>query len=315
MATVVTILIAAIIGYLVYRGSFYRDFDKPYSTQNIEQIDPALIQYTQTAAFPTGMERPMGMALGEDGLIHVAGDRSIRSLNSEGATVASIELAGDPTALARDGDALLVGLGARVVRVDPASGTSTDVITLPGEAFVGSIAMVGGRMYLADAKNRVVLQVADGAVTGNVPKGDSGEHFVLPERQFPIAAGPGATLYVVNPGKRRIEAYTPDGQLANLIGKQADNIHGFCGCHNPVALAVDGETILTGEKGFSRVKFIDLRGELINVVAGPDLLRKRDAVRAVATDGERVYVLDSNTHAVRVFARKQTASGEQAQEL
>lgn len=314
VAIVVTILIAAIIGYLVYRGSFFRDFDKPYSTHNIEKIDPELIDYTQTSSLATGLQRPMGMVLGSDGRIHIAGDRSVRSLNATGATVATVQLDDEPTALALDGDTLLVGLGSRVLRVDPATGESTELIALPGEAFIGSIAVVGGRVYLADAKNRMVLQVADGEVTGRVPKGDTGDHYVLPERQFPIAAGPGAKLYVVNAGKRRIEAYTPDGQLANLIGKQRDDIHGFCGCHNPVALAVGEDTILTGEKGFSRVKFIDHNGELVNVVAGPDLLRKPNAVRAVATDGERVYVLDGSTQAVRVFSRKQAQGAEQTQE-
>jgi hypothetical protein len=116
--------------------------------------------------------------------------------------------------------------------------------------------------------------------------------------------------------------YTVDGDLEMSWGKPSMGIAGFCGCCNPVGLAVLGDgRCVTFEKGLPRVKVYGAAGELESVVAGPDAFADAAKELKVAApesgphggldglvdaDG-RVWVLDLITATVQVFKRKAAA--------
>ena len=120
-----------------------------------------------------------------------------------------------------------------------------------------------------------------------------------------------------NPGESRIEAYTVAGDLEFYWGELGNHIEGFCGCCNPVNIAMlpDGGYV-TAEKGLIRVKTYNADGTFRCVVAGPDDLIEGGAkhifesvedARAsgfdVTVDAEgRIYVLDTIENIIRTFA-------------
>jgi hypothetical protein len=126
-------------------------------------------------------------------------------------------------------------------------------------------------------------------------------------------------LRVNNPGRHSVEVYTAKGDLDSSWGKATAAIEGFCGCCNPVGLALlpDGRYV-TCEKGLPRVKIYSAQGVFQSVVAGPEsfpenaragaqhdgsdgLLGGLDA--AVDSQG-RIYVLDLVAEDVRVMRAK-----------
>lgn len=108
-------------------------------------------------------------------------------------------------------------------------------------------------------------------------------------------------LYVANPGKHRIEAFTQDGYWEPSLGwgHASTDLLGFAGCCNPVALATlrDGR-IVTAEKSIPRVKIFRKDRRLDCIVAGPEILGVKPAnipqlesVRTVADNNERPFFI------------------------
>jgi len=168
-----------------------------------------------------------------------------------------------------------------------------------------AIAVADGIVFVADAGNREVLRCAsDGKILSRL-KG-----FVVPSPYFDLHVGTENVLWVVNPGKHLIQAYTLDGQYETGWGETAMNIEGFCGCCNPSYFArlPDGRFV-TSEKGLTRVKVYDVKGKFEGVVAGPEHFpqnRQPGMGVPVACDSRsRVLVLDLAAKAVRIFERKE----------
>jgi hypothetical protein len=126
-------------------------------------------------------------------------------------------------------------------------------------------------------------------------------------------------LRVNNPGRHRVEVFTTNGELELSWGKPSLTIEGFCGCCNPIGLALlpDGRWV-TCEKGLPRVKVYGADQALESVVAGPDSFRENaravqvsdqsertlGGVDAAADSAGRIYVLDLVAGNIRVMQRK-----------
>jgi sugar lactone lactonase YvrE len=283
-------------------------------------FDPNLILYTEAApALPTGFARARALAVDAAGLVYVAGDRAIRVFDQTGRLQRSLDLAAAPGCLALLADGTLyVGLRDHVEVFDTQGERKATWPGLGDRAFLTSIAVSGADVFLADAGNAVVLRCD---MTGKIVKRleSPAPGFIVPSPYFDVAVAPDGLLRVVNPGMSRIEAYTSTGDMEGSWGQRSSRIDGFCGCCNPVNIAMlsDGGYV-TAEKGLIRVKVYHADGTLRGVVAGPDQLVAGGAAyvfqnaadaRAsgfdVAVDAQqRVFVLDTIKNTVRVFAQK-----------
>jgi len=291
--------------------------------EKLRKIDPALIQYRQTAEIPVRMQEVTALAVAPrnvvpDGQIYVAGDQAIHVFGPDGEKRAEIALRGQPVCLAVGGaehvppGRVYVGMQDHVELLG-VGGTPETAWDRPGEkALLTSLAVAQNDVFVADAGNRVVWRYdTSGKQKGrigarDVRRGIPG--FVIPSPYFDVAVAPDGLLRVVNPGGLRIEAYTFDGDLERFWGKGAATLEGFFGCCNPAHFAIFGDgRFVTAEKGVPRVKVYGPEGEFICVVAGPEQL---DVVAAdVAVDArDRVLILDPKARSVRVFEHKPTSS-------
>jgi hypothetical protein len=307
-----------------------------YGIEEYEKIDPALIAYEETGEIPTGMQDARAVAVGLEDRVYVAGDEAIHAFDSSGKPTAEIRLEGEPTCLAVGGPEhafpgrIYVGAGRTVNVLDP-DGKPFGAWEIPGEKVLPtSIAPAKDDVFVADFANRVVLRYdTSGQLVGRI-----GEHnkdrgiigFVLPSPFFDVAVAAEDVLWAVNPGLRRLEAYTFDGNLELFWGESGTGVEGFFGCCNPAHLAIlpDG-SFVTAEKGLLRVKVYTADGQFDCVVAGPEHLDTPAGRRAsppaesrfdheykavdVAVDSRgRILILDPARAKVRVFQRKRPVS-------
>jgi hypothetical protein len=108
-------------------------------------------------------------------------------------------------------------------------------------------------------------------------------------------------IHAANPGKHRVERYTPDGALLGHIGRfHGTDPAGFTGCCNPTNVAVAGAIFVT-EKAVPRLKAYDFEGNLQAVIAAEVFDRNCKNMSVAAGAHGRVYAVDTVRNSIFVF--------------
>jgi sugar lactone lactonase YvrE len=338
MIAVGTLLVAVVVlgGYALLRGDPWGDTGNRLSErfsldgQDYQHADPALIAYAEIDAFPVDMDQPQAVAAGPDGAIFVAGDRRVVRFSPKGQIAYELTLEEEPTCVTVAGPlfaapgSVFVGAGGRVL-VFAADGRKTATWNegFDPQSVLTSIAVAEQDVFVADAGKRLVWHFdPHGQLIGRIGELDAERGirgFVIPSPYFDVAVTPDGLLRVTNPGARRIETFTFQGDLLGHWGTASAAIEGFFGCCNPSNLAVlpDGRFV-TAEKGIPRIKIYTAQGEFASVVADPETLGQRVTQRQLQEDSNdtpvfdvavsdqgNIVVLDPVNRQVRLFAENQ----------
>lgn len=297
--------------------------DKPnpfaLNTEGMRETDPKLISHAESAVFQQLFPEARRISLAGEHL-YVAAGNAVSVLNLKGEQQALIEFPEPVRCAAGTADGrIFIGLKQRV-EVRDAKGTAITGWDIPGEkTWLSGMAAGKSDLYLADSGKRVVLRYSlEGKPLVRIGEKNTERNIpgiILPSPYLQVALGTGGLLRVNNPGRHRVDVYTPDGDLEMHWGVAGGGISGFCGCCNPIGIAMlpDGGCI-TCEKGIPRVKLYDTDGTFKSVVARAELFpnnarsgaaRRADGLlggldAAAGPDG-RVYVLDLVSGQVRVM--------------
>lgn len=302
----------------------------PYALdfQRLGKIDPALLQYKQVSRITDLPQRPRRIAIGTNDEVCIAGGKSILLLDLKGNLLTEIALTTPGRCVAVTPDSqIFVGLRDHVEIFDRKGQLRARWDSLPGRPWLTGIAVSDNDVYLADAGNRVVLRCyRSGKVVSRIGEKNPERNipgFVVPSPFFDLEMHKDGLLRVTNPGRHRVEAYTADGDLEFFWGKASAAIDGFCGCCNPIHLALlpDGRFV-TCEKGIRRVKVYHADGRLDCVVAGPDSFDNAageaanaqfpessyGGIDAAVDSAGRIYIVDLARGDVRIMAHQGTVS-------
>lgn len=295
-----------------------------YDLNQYAHTDPSLILYDEIEPIASGMRDAVALAAGPDDAVYVAGDTMIKVFDPSGRGRTSIVLKDDPHALCVDAQGrVVVAFKDHIQILDPRGRVLADQPSLGPRAWLTSVAVAGDDVFIADGGNRQVLRCdADARILntlGGKEADSSHPGFVVPSPFFDVETTPDGTVMVANPGRHRIETFSPDGRYHGGWGRASMAVDGFCGCCNPAnfAVLVDGRCV-TSEKGLNRIKVYSRHGTLDGVVAGPEHLIRDTKLAAqacrdctvgfgipVAADARgRILALDPMTRSVRVFASR-----------
>jgi hypothetical protein len=295
-----------------------------YDVSDWEKTDPALVRYQEVRRFNLADPEPRRIAVGLGEHLYVASRRGVSIVDRDGGSVGDIPLSSPArcVAVAADG-AVYIGLrdhvevfnvkGERIASWDPAS----------KKAWLTGLAVAEKDVFVADSANRCVLRYdRSGKLLNRIGEKNKERNIpglIVPSPYLDVDLGRDGLLRVNNPGRHCVELYTPNGDLEGSWGKPSAAIQGFCGCCNPVGLALlpDGEC-LTCEKGLPRVKVYSANGTFDCVVAGPESFSEngkpgstRDlsdgtmgGLDAAADSSGRIYILDLVSRDVRVMLKK-----------
>jgi hypothetical protein len=286
-----------------------------YDVSRFQKTDPSLITHGAAGSIATGLKEPRRLVVGSNDQILVAGDRSICVFDKTGQRLQAFATGDSPRCLAVDTDGkIYVGLKDHV-EVYQKSGERMAVWPAPAErSILTAIAVGENDAFVADAGSRLVWHYnLAGRLIKSIGKKNEEKNipgFIVPSPYFDLALGSDGLLWVANPGRHRLEAYTFGGDFEIGWGEVALGIEGFCGCCNPVNFALmEDVRFVTCEKGLTRVKVYSPKGKFEGVVAGPEQFPKHlnnananpvGLDVAVDTAG-RVLVADPLNSEIRIF--------------
>lgn len=283
-----------------------------YDLSAMKQIDPALIKYREVRQIDPAMSNPQAIAIDAQGNLLVAGGKQVRRLSATGMPMGEFVAVGEVVCITPGSDGrVFVGL---IDHVEVYSGEGK--LLANWQAFsprsrLTSIAVASnGDVFVADQGNERVWRCdGNGKVINEIGRADAArgyEGLRVPSPHMDLAIGADGLLWVANPGRHRLEAYSPDGTLERYWGDFGTVIESFPGCCNPAdfVLMVDG-SFITAEKGVARVKRYLNDGRFESVVAAPAAFSENMTGLDLAGGADGlVYVLERGARQVRVFERE-----------
>jgi hypothetical protein len=292
-----------------------------YDISRLQKTDPKLIAYKETARWKAPHTQARRLAIGHDDTLHICSGNYVSALNVSGERGIEIQFAEPPRciAVAKDGS-IFVGLRDHVEVFD-AKGARKATWDSPGKKpWLTGLAVMENEVFVADAGNRVLLRYdKSGKLIRRIGEKDRERNipgFIIPSPFFDVKLARDGLLRVNNPGRHRVELYTPDGDFEGSWGTASMGVTGFCGCCNPVNLALlpDGRYV-TCEKGLPRVKIYSAEGRFESVVAGAETFAANakacgpadctaGGLDAVVDSQGRIILLDFVTGDVRVMRAK-----------
>jgi hypothetical protein len=204
-------------------------------------------------------------------------------------------------------DTVYVGQDGQVQRYDESGKLLATIRDGERLGLVTSIGLVGDDLLLADATHRCIRRYdKDGKLLNDIGTNNNTKGFLIPNGHLDFAVDSRGIIHAANPGKFRIERYTPAGELLGHFGRFGTrNVEDFPGCCNPtnVAMAGQGHVVVT-EKAPARSKVYDAAGKMLAFI-GPESFDQNCKNMDVAVDSHgRLYIVDTVNLQVRVFASR-----------
>jgi hypothetical protein len=295
-----------------------------YDVGGLSRTDPKLIAYEQVASFRSPHEDSRRISIGPDDRVYIAAGNYVSVLDHDGTRITDIAFPSEARCMAAAGDGTIYAAVRDHVEVFDGKGNRLATWDSPGKrAWFTGLAVGEKDVFAADAGNRVVLHYdKSGKLAGRIGEKNKEKNvpgLIVPSPYLDVILARDGLLRVNDTGRHRVEAYTVNGDLEFSWGKPSNAIAGFCGCCNPIGLAMlsDGRYV-TCEKGLPRVKVYSAEGVFESVVAGPESfpengksgLNKTRAdcmlggLNAAVDSQQRIYILDLVVNDVRVMKRK-----------
>lgn len=285
---------------------------KRYDVGGLHHVNDDLIKYKREQKFKTGLKEVWGLVLDEQNELYVCGVGGIEKYTLSGDKILSLN--SDSTVRyvgLNEKNELLACVGSDIL-VYNKSGSQIRKIENSSWGTLNAVVQKGEFLYVADRATRLIWKChLDGKIIKQMGSHlDGGTHnFVIPGPYMDVSLNPEGNLVTSNPGRHQVNTYSLDGKLLESFGKPSFKHHGFCGCCNPVALTVlrNGHVVTT-EKGISRVKILDKKGELVGIVAAPKDFRANKhsfVVDLIEGPKGKIYMLDNATNEVLIYTKKE----------
>jgi hypothetical protein len=305
---------AAVTGYLLYK-SHHAAGTPPhinpyeYDISAYKSIPAPKTAYGEKRVLDTGMKNLKCIEGGQHSFYFVNGNEIYQLGEMDYRKLFTLNISPNCVAFEPKTSVFYAGAASRVYKFDAGGNQAGEPWDFGEQAVIVSIATGGpSNVFMADAGQRVVWHFsADGKLLNKIdPRNPaaSGDGFIVPSPYFDVFIGNNEKLWVVNPGKLKLERYSFEGKFEYSWGTSSMSPDGFCGCCNPVhaAFLPDG-SFVTAEKGIPRVKIYNSSGGFEGLITGPAQFSEDTILNIAADDGGRIAVMDPKSGIIRIYEK------------
>ncbi|MDR1730393.1 MAG: hypothetical protein LBR52_07010 [Prevotellaceae bacterium] len=167
-----------------------------------------------------------------------------------------------------------------------------------------SMTLTPEALFVTDAANKNICKYTHGGNFAGFIQSPDG--FIVPSYSFGITSADGV-IYCSNPGRHRVEKYTPDGEYIGSFGKAGGAAGMFCGCCNPVHLAAAKGEIITSEKGNPRISCYGTDGKFRSLLLDSQALGGGNTAYDIKISKDKLFAAGSNTISIFRYDTTQAA--------
>ncbi len=246
-----------------------------------------------------------GIALDARGALVAAGDSEVKVFDAAGALARRWTTALSPysVAVAADG-AVWAGETGQVEVFDGAGALRRTWTDRERFGRITAIGFFKGSVLLGDASKRCIHRFgAGGGYLNSIGSDNPRGGLLIPNGVVDFGVDPRGVVHAVNPGKHRVERYSPEGRLLGHMGRfTGPDPAGFSGCCNPTNVAVAGPGLLcVTEKAGPRAKIYDYAGRLLAMIESPDFDPRAKNMDVVADARGHLFITDPAALAIFEF--------------
>jgi hypothetical protein len=248
-----------------------------------------------------------GVTLGADDRLLAVGDSEVKIFDSSGRLESRWSTSQPGFSVAVNENRVYVGQEGQLELYD-LSGKLLDTWRDPERlGRVTAIGLLSDHVLIADSNDRCIRRYDhQGQFLNNIGKDNRMKGFLIPNGAVDFAVDNEGIIHAANPGKHRVERYTPEGELLGHFGRwDYQNPEGFPGCCNPTNVTVtDQGHVYVTEKAGPRAKVYDAEGDLLAVIA-TDVFDPNCKNMDLAVDSKgRVFIVDTVRLQIHVFVRE-----------
>ncbi|HTQ57816.1 MAG TPA: hypothetical protein VMI94_25290 [Bryobacteraceae bacterium] len=247
------------------------------------------------------------LAVDARGQLHAGGDRAVEVYDGDGRRVGRWAASRQVCSLTVAADGTVYVGEERQIEIFSGAGQIVRTLRHPKLAGrVTSLGFSGDDLLAGDTWDRAIQRFdRTGTFLNSIGKDNPVNGLLIPNGAVDFAVALNRTIFAANPGKHRVERYSPAGGLLGHCGRfDGRDPAGFTGCCNPTNVAIGG-ALFTTEKAGPRVKAYDFDGRLLGVLAtdlfDPNCKNMDVAVSPAGAGPERVYVADTVRRTIQVF--------------
>ncbi len=243
------------------------------------------------------------LCVSDSGVTYLGGDSYVSCYDKQLKKTWSIKTSGKITSLSVYGDTIFGTTSEMIILLSLKGKLLDEWGPFEDNSIITSVTANRSFIVFADAGNKMVFVLTkDGRVKSMI--GQTGEKFIIPSSYFDVAIDENNILFIANPGYRRIETRSIDGDLIRYFGSPGTAPGAFCGCCNPSHFVIIPGGFITAEKGINRIKILNEKGDFVEFVSSDNKFTPSVALDLASPDGKTIYAANPADAKLYVFNRK-----------
>ncbi len=226
----------------------------------------------------------------------IIGDKNLLIYLKDRTLLKNIDLGSKPYSICfSDSSGLYISFKDKIDLYSRSGEYQNSVVLLDKDSYISSMVVLNNYLFAADVIGKKIIKIKLGDNSIKKYYRYDGKKFIIPSPHFEVIKGVGNTIWITDPGRRKVLQFDVDFNLISSFGESGFDLDGFPGCCNPIHIGITNRgDIITGEKGSPRIKLYSSLGVLGDVILSPSGLTNGAIIDLFIDEVNTTHLLEKN---------------------